>query len=154
VKKARATYTGTTDFSGRRVLIAEDSPSVRAMLVSELSDLGFEVIATRDGIHAWETFQKETVDLVITDVEMPRVDGLALTLNIRQSERPDTPVIVYSSIGEEGMKSRAAFPKADAHITKLNLDELMTTVEKLLNGEPLAKSNSVETADEASEQEL
>ena len=152
-EKARTTYTGKTNFTGRRVLIAEDSPSVRTMLVTELSDLGFEVIPARDGMQAWEIFQKERDELVISDVEMPRVDGLALTLNIRQSERPDTPVIVYSSIGDEGMKSRAAFLKADAHVTKLNLDELMSTVEKLLSGDPLPSSNSVEMATDVAEEE-
>ena len=53
------------------------------------------------------------------------------------------------------MKSRASFLKADAHVTKLNLDELMTTVEKLLNGDHLPSSNSVELAAvEAEEEEI
>jgi len=63
------------------------------------------------------------------------MDGLALTLKIRQSERSDTPVIVYSSIGDVGMKARAAYLKASAHITKLDLPRLIDTSQRLINGE-------------------
>ena len=130
-------YTGSADFSGKRVLIAEDSPAVRAMLIAEMTDLGFEVRAAIDGEEAWKLFQKEQFNMVISDVEMPQMDGLALTLRIRQSDRPDTPVIVYSSIGDAGMKARAAYLKADAHITKLNLSKLVDTSERLMRGEKL-----------------
>jgi two-component system chemotaxis response regulator CheV len=128
-------YHGQADFKGRRALIAEDSPAVRAMLVNEMTDYGFEVIETTDGEEAWQAFQKQPFDLVISDVEMPRMDGLAFTLRVRQSDRPNTPVIVYSSIGDVGMKARAAFLKADAHITKLNLSQLMETADRLIRGE-------------------
>jgi two-component system chemotaxis response regulator CheV len=122
-------------FENKKVLLAEDSPAVRNMLTNEMNELGFDVIATTDGAQAWEAFQQNDVDLVICDVEMPQMDGLALTLRIRQSERSSTPVIVYSSIGDIGMKARAQFLKADAHITKLNLDRLIDTIKKLLKGE-------------------
>jgi two-component system chemotaxis response regulator CheV len=136
--------TNAADFSGRRVLIAEDSPAVRSMLVAELSDLGLEVRETCDGKAAWETFEKEKFDLVVSDVEMPQMDGLALTLRIRQSDRPNTPVIVYSSIGDMGMKARAAFLKADAHITKLNLNRLVEVAGRLMNGEQIAAEEAGE----------
>jgi two-component system, chemotaxis family, chemotaxis protein CheV len=124
-------------FAGKKVLIAEDSPAVRAMLVEEMTASGFEVMETSDGERAWEEFQKQPFDLVISDVEMPQMDGLAFTLRIRQSDRPETPVIVYSSIGDMGMKARAAYLKADAHITKLNLDRLLETAGKLIAGEKI-----------------
>ena len=130
-------YTGHADFGGKRVLVAEDSPAVRAMLIAEMTDLGFDVRAAIDGEEGWKLFQKEPFDMVISDVEMPQMDGLALTLRIRQSERPHTPVIVYSSIGDAGMKARAAYLKADAHITKLNLSKLVETCERLLRGEKI-----------------
>jgi two-component system, chemotaxis family, chemotaxis protein CheV len=128
-------------FEGKKVLIAEDSPAVRAMLMNEMVTHGFNVVETSDGERAWQEFQKQPFDLVISDVEMPQMDGLALTLRIRQSDRPSTPVIVYSSIGDLGMKTRAAYLKADAHITKLNLDELIETAGKLMAGERFNKNN-------------
>ncbi len=132
------------NFTGKKILVAEDSPSVRAMLVNEFTEHGGEVVQAGDGQVAWDLFQKEKFDLVICDVEMPQMDGLNVTLRIRQSERSDTPVIVYSSIGDVGMKARAQFLKADAHITKLNMDKLMETADKLMRGEKLASEEAVD----------
>ncbi len=132
------------NMSNKKILVTEDSPAVRAMLVSELQSLGCEIVEATDGLEGWEAFQKENFDLVISDVEMPQMDGLALTMRIRQSDRPDTPVIVYSSIGDLGMKTRAKYLKADAHITKLKLDKLIIAASKLMNGEKI----DFDTADE------
>ena len=131
-------YQGDADFKGKKVLIADDSTAVLAMLVAEMTDLGFEVVETADGLSAWEEYQKRPFDLVVSDVEMPQMDGLALTLKIRQSERPKTPVIVYSSIGDVGMKARAKFLNVDAHITKLNLNQLLEAADKLMRGEKVS----------------
>lgn len=138
-EKDTASLRSASDFSGKRILIAEDSPAVRSMLMNEMTELGCEVEVAGDGAQGWEIFQKKPFDLVICDVEMPQMDGLALTLRIRQSERPSTPVIVYSSIGDVGVKARAEFLKADAHITKLNLDQLMDTANKLMKGEKIER---------------
>jgi two-component system chemotaxis response regulator CheV len=146
-----ASYKGNSEFTGKRVLIAEDSPAVRSMLVNEMSELGFEVNDFSDGEQAWRAFQEQSYDLVISDVEMPQMDGLALTMRIRQSENPETPVIVYSSIGDLGMKARASFLKADAHVTKLNLDLLIETADKLIRGE---KVNPDEMIDSVPEPEI
>jgi two-component system chemotaxis response regulator CheV len=126
---------GKVDFSGRKILVVEDSPAVRAMLVDQFTNMGAQVAEANDGAHGWSTYQQDAFDLVVCDVEMPVMDGLALTLNIRQSERSSTPVVVYSSIGDIGMKARARFLKADAHITKLNLGRLVDTADKLMRGE-------------------
>lgn len=140
------------NFTGKKILVAEDSPSVRAMLVNEFTEHGGEVVQAGDGQIAWDLFQKEKFDLVICDVEMPQMDGLNVTLRIRQSERSDTPVIVYSSIGDVGMKARAQFLKADAHITKLNMDKLLEAADKLMRGEKLASEEAVDES--AVEEEL
>jgi len=149
-KRDAISYQGEADFSGKRVLIAEDSPAVRAMLVNEMNELGFQVTEASDGSVAWDAFEKEPFDLVISDVEMPQMDGLALTLRIRQSDRPTTPVIVYSSIGDIGMKSRAKFLKADAHITKLQLDKLVDTADRLMKGEKV--NNDLFELDDAAQE--
>lgn len=119
--------------SGKRILIAEDSQSVRDMLAVELSEYGFEVVVAKNGQEAFEHVEAgEHFDMVISDVEMPQMDGLALTCAIRN--RPETanmPVIIYSSIGDLGMKKRAEFLNASAHITKLNVEELLQKVNEL-----------------------
>ncbi len=121
------------DAAGRRVLVAEDSSSVREMLAVELGEMGFEVVTVCDGIEALNTLKldPEGFALVVSDVEMPRMDGLALTVAIRNGEakcNKNLPVIVYSSIGDIGMKSRAEYLKADAHVTKLNIEELFNKI--------------------------
>jgi two-component system chemotaxis response regulator CheV len=123
------------DLVGKRILVGEDSPAVRAMLQAELSEHGALIDVASDGRQAWDMYQQKVYDLVVCDVEMPQMDGLAVTSRIRRSERPDTPVIIYSSIGDMGMKARAKFLEANAHITKLDLPRLLRTSEQLIRGE-------------------
>ena len=153
-EKNTVTYEGSTAIAGKRVLIAEDSPAVRLMLVDSLTQFGYDVTEAGDGAVAWDQFRQNPFDLVICDVEMPQMDGLALTLQIRQSERGETPVIVYSSIGDMGMKARAAFLKADAHITKLNLDKLLDTAEALITGRKVDSSVALRSAEVEAEREM
>jgi two-component system, chemotaxis family, chemotaxis protein CheV len=122
----------TMDGHGKRILVAEDSPAVRNMLVAELAQVGFNVISASDGQIAWQMLEKEpNFDLVISDIEMPQMDGLALTCAIRNdSKMKELPVIVYSSIGDIGIKARAEFLKANAHVTKLNIEKLLETVQQ------------------------
>lgn len=123
------------DGGGHKLLVAEDSSSVREMLQLELEEHRFEVIAARDGAEAVSLLaQHPDIALVVSDVEMPQLDGLSLTRHIK--ETPATahiPVIVYSSIGDRGMKERARYLKAEEHITKLNMDELIRKIGALLS---------------------
>ncbi|MBF0226996.1 MAG: chemotaxis protein CheV [Desulfobacterales bacterium] len=120
--------------SGQIVLIAEDSTPVREMLQLELEERNLNVIATRDGEEAIKVFEEnKNINIVVADVEMPKKDGLALLGHIRQhAERSKTPVLIYSSIGDIGMKERARLMDANAHITKLDVNELFINVKKLL----------------------
>jgi len=137
--RREATKGSTRKLTGQRVLVAEDSPAVRAMLENEFTDRGAEVVAAGDGAQAWKNFQEGEFDLVVCDVEMPQMDGLAVVMNIRQSPGgANTPVIVYSSIGDIGMKARARFLQADAHVTKLNIELLIDTAGRLLAGEKVS----------------
>ncbi len=120
--------------ANRKILLAEDSPSVRQMLELELEEHGFVPIVARDGREALElSRQHNDISLIISDVEMPHTDGLAFTKQVK--DNPDTahiPVIVYSSIGDMGMKERAKYLRAEDHITKLNLSELFSKIAALL----------------------
>jgi len=128
------------DGGGLRVLVAEDSSSVRSMLQMELEEHGFETVVARDGCEAIEMIgQHPDISLVVSDVEMPSMDGLALTKKIKDDPKTShIPVIVYSSIGDVGMKERAKFLKAEEHITKLNMGELFEKISALLVAQPKA----------------
>jgi two-component system, chemotaxis family, chemotaxis protein CheV len=119
----------------KKILVAEDSSSIRSMLQLELDERGFEVILARDGKEAFRILgEQDDIAMVITDVEMPAMDGLALTKEIKGNDRTrNIPVLVYSSIGDVGMKERAHYLEAEGHITKLNLDELYMKICEILN---------------------
>ena len=70
-----------------RILIAEDERITRRSLQRELERWGHEVIAAEDGEEAWDRFQQQSFDLVVTDWDMPRVDGRELVQRIRASDR-------------------------------------------------------------------
>ena len=66
-----------------KILIADDSATIRLILTGMLKKLGHEVVATSDGLEAWEAFQKEYFPVVIADWQMPRIDGLVLCSMMR-----------------------------------------------------------------------
>jgi len=150
LQRSEMSKAAKSDFSGEgyRILIAEDSPSVRAMLATELNEIGFKTIEVADGVEALNTLKLDPQGyaMVISDVEMPRMDGLALTVAIRDGEAKcdrDLPVIVYSSIGDMGMKKRAEFLRANAHVTKLNVDELLIRVRELVESQGIYEHQSI-----------
>lgn len=116
------------------ILIIEDSSTVRNMIYDMFVSNGFNVKAARDGQEGIDMFEASTdIDLVVTDVEMPKKDGLAVLSHIRNTQgRSDMPVIVYSSIGDIGMKERARVLKANGHVTKMDVGELLETVKNVL----------------------
>jgi len=122
------------DGARKKILLAEDSSSVRNMLALELEEHNFDVLTAHDGEEALDiVYKTNDISLIISDVEMPQTDGLALTKRIKSNPKTaHIPVIVYSSIGDPGMKERAKFLKAEEHITKLNLDELFLKINDLL----------------------
>jgi len=86
----------------KTILVAEDSASVRKFIILALKLKGYNVIAVEDGMIALETFSKEKIDLLLTDLNMPNMDGLTLIRNIRQDkEYSELPIIILSSLSDE-----------------------------------------------------
>ncbi len=117
-----------------RVLIVDDSPTVREMVADQLRKSGFEVIEAVDGEEAVEKIKAAIPDLVVTDLIMPRKNGYELCRWIKND--PTTkhiPVVLCTSKSEEfdvywGMKQGA-----DAYITKpYHPPDLVNAVKKLL----------------------
>lgn len=70
-----------------KILVAEDNPVSRALLVKQLETAGHEVTSVANGQEAWELYRQQPVPIVITDWEMPELDGLELTARIRKRQR-------------------------------------------------------------------
>lgn len=95
------------------ILVADDSPTIRKFVAVSLNMQGFEVITVNDGMEAVEKLPQSKIDLVITDLNMPNMDGYELIKAIRASdENAEIPIIILSSLSgsaeiERGMKSGA-----------------------------------------------
>jgi len=115
------------------VLLAEDSDFFRAQLKKCLEEDGFQVLAAPDGEAAWELLLKNTdkVRVVVTDIEMPHLDGLGLAARIRGDERTARlPIIAVTSLAgdEDAEKGKAA--GIDEYQVKLDREKLSVSVRK------------------------
>lgn len=80
------------------ILVADDQRAIRAILRFNLEQAGFEVLEAADGIEAWQTLHESAVDLLITDMNMPRLAGIELCKRIRQDARMDPlPIIMFTA---------------------------------------------------------
>jgi len=119
----------------RRVMVVDDSVMTRTLERSILEAAGYEVVVASDGQQALELLQSASVDLIVSDVEMPRLDGLGLTAAVRQDELlRHLPVILVTSLDSPEHVERGAAAGADAYIVKGRFDqaELLSTVGRLL----------------------
>ena len=118
------------------VLVVEDSLAVRELQRSILEAAGYRVETAHDGRAALDRLERdETIDLVLTDVDMPNLDGIALTEAIRAHPIHSTlPVVVVTSRGEEDDRRRGMEAGADAYMVKRGFDQhvLLETVERLI----------------------
>jgi two-component system chemotaxis sensor kinase CheA len=127
------------------VLVADDSEFFRGQIQRLVEAVGCRVLAAEDGQAAWEILNRHPgeVDLVATDVEMPRMDGLSLTRQIRADERfARLPVIALSSLAGEDEIARGLAAGVDEYQIKLNKDELMASIRKAVGrnaGDPAAE---------------
>jgi DNA-binding NtrC family response regulator len=116
-----------------RILVVEDHTPLRETLLEVLGAYGYRVLGSHDGQHALRTLQRETVDLVVTDLMMPGMGGEELLQQVRQIY-PGIPVITMTSFGS--VQSAVALTRAGAadYLTKpLQTDALLGAVRRLLD---------------------
>ncbi|MFL1418709.1 response regulator [Pseudomonas fildesensis] len=129
---------------GLRVLVAEDNPINRAILQEQLEALGAWVVAAEDGEEALQRWSPGAFDLVITDINMPRLDGYGLARALRERDR-QTPIIgvTANALREEGEQCLAA--GMDTWVVKpLSLDALRKTLLRYC-GERVDKQHEAST---------
>jgi two-component system chemotaxis sensor kinase CheA len=119
----------------RRLVIADDSMTTRTLMKTILEGAGYDVFAAADGSDAWHLLQDSGADLVVTDVEMPIMDGFALTETIRNSARfHDLPVVLMTALETDEDKARGLRAGATAYLTKSTFDQrdLLATIQQIL----------------------
>ncbi|MDB4886226.1 MAG: cheA, partial [Gemmatimonadetes bacterium] len=123
------------DPATRRILVVDDSITSRTLEQSVLSAAGYDVVTAVDGLEAWRIVERGGIALVVSDVEMPQLDGIGLCERIRASQATATlPVILVTSLDEPAHRARGMEAGADAYVTKSGFDQdvLLATVRQLL----------------------
>lgn len=116
-----------------KILAVDDSATIRGMLSATLSDAGFDVVLADDGIDGLEKLDGERPDLVITDINMPRLDGFGFIEGVRRERlNTSTPILVLTTETGATLKSRAREAGATGWIVKpFNPDKLISTINRL-----------------------
>ncbi len=131
----RTPPTPPADEHHRSILVVDDALTVRELQRSILERAGFDVRVAADGNNALSNLAESPVDLVLTDIEMPNMDGFALTEAIRAHPTlANIPVLILTSRASDADRQRGLDVGADGYITKSAFDEagLLTAVNRLL----------------------
>ena len=103
----------------KKMLTVDDSPSVRKLVQFTLKAKGFSVGSAGDGVEALEKLKSEPYDLIILDINMPRMNGLEFLEKIRQDPQFESiPVIMLTTEGQDEDKDKAVSLGATAYIVK------------------------------------
>jgi two-component system chemotaxis response regulator CheY len=117
------------------ILVADDSPSIRKFVTFSLAMKGYEIISAVDGMEALEKLPNKQVSLVITDLNMPNLDGFELIKSIRSNEQfKDIPIIILSSLAGSDEIRRGMEIGANSYLIKpFDPKRIVYEVSKYLN---------------------
>ena len=115
------------------ILTVDDSRTMRDMLMLALSEAGYRVVQAEDGVHGLEVLKNEMPQVVITDINMPRMDGFGFIENVRKSERHRAiPILVLTTESDADKKNIAREAGATGWLVKpFDPDKLIATVRKV-----------------------
>jgi two-component system chemotaxis sensor kinase CheA len=119
----------------RTILVVEDSITARGLLRSILESAGYRVKTAVDGMEAWATLNLEPFDIVVSDIEMPRMNGFDLTARIRSHGKlSELPVVLVTALASPEDRERGADAGANAYIIKGGFDQgaLLEAVKRLI----------------------
>ncbi len=115
------------------VLTVDDSRTMREMLRLALSDAGFRVVQAEDGIHGLEVLAAESPQVIVTDINMPRMDGFGFIEEVRSDARHRViPILVLTTESDVEKKNRARMAGATGWIVKpFNPDKLVEAIRRV-----------------------
>ena len=117
------------------IMTVDDSPSMRMLLRVALTDLGYSVVEAEDGVHALEKLDGFRPDLLITDINMPRMDGFGLIEKLRPlAQYRNLPILVLTTESSDDKKQRARSAGATGWIVKpFHPDKLAAAIRRVLH---------------------
>jgi two-component system, chemotaxis family, sensor kinase CheA len=119
----------------QRLLIAEDSFTSRGLLKAILESAGYQVTTANDGLEAWNALKQGAFDLLVSDVEMPRMDGFTLTARVRgDRDLADLPVVLVTALHSAEDRARGLEVGASAYLVKSGFeqDSLLDAIRRLI----------------------
>nr|WP_277923831.1 response regulator [Sphingomonas hankookensis] len=118
----------------KTIMTVDDSPSMRMLLRVALTDLGYSVVEAEDGVHALEKLDGFQPDLLITDINMPRMDGFGLISEVRGQGRRSLPILVLTTESSDEKKQRARDAGATGWIVKpFHPEKLAAAIRRVLH---------------------
>ncbi|MDX1755518.1 MAG: response regulator [Marinobacter sp.] len=118
-----------------RILVTEDSVTSRGLLKTILESAGYEVTTAVDGMEGWNLLRQSRFDLLVSDIEMPRMDGFALTKRIRNDRNLcQLPVVLVTALQSPEDREQGLEAGANAYIVKSGFDQsnLLDVIRRLL----------------------
>lgn len=119
----------------RKILVVDDSSTIRSVVKKALENAGFQVISAENGYQALEIMKDQRPDLILSDIEMPVMSGIDLCRTVHKSEDLATiPYVVMSTKNDRAIMRRMLQWGAIAYLTKpFNVEQLVITIEHLLS---------------------
>ncbi|MFA5171541.1 MAG: hybrid sensor histidine kinase/response regulator [Sulfuriferula sp.] len=125
----------TAEGTRRSIMVVEDSITSRSLLKNILESAGYRVTTAVDGVDAYTTLKTGAFDLIVSDVEMPRMDGFDLTAKVRADKQlANLPVVLVTALGSPEHRERGIDVGANAYIVKSSFDQsnLLDIVRQLI----------------------
>lgn len=119
----------------KKIMIVDDSPSMRRLLSSFLEQAGYTVAQAVDGVDALEVVGTDTFDLIITDINMPNMDGLTLVAELRKLEPTRlTPILILTTEMDMAKKAAAKESGATGWLNKpFDEERTLSAINRVIN---------------------
>jgi two-component system, chemotaxis family, chemotaxis protein CheY len=119
----------------RTILVVDDSSTVRKFVSVSLSMQGFHVVTAEDGMDALEKLPREPIDLIITDLNMPNMDGMELIRTLRENPNyKELPIIILTSLNENDLKKESHSLGIQSYLNKpFSLEKVQYEVAKYIS---------------------
>ncbi|MCZ4290487.1 response regulator [Hoeflea alexandrii] len=117
----------------KKVLTVDDSRTIRNMLLVTLNNAGFDIVQAEDGIEGLEVLEESNPDVIVTDINMPRLDGFGFIEGVRQNDRfRAIPILVLTTESDAEKKNRAREAGATGWIVKpFDPSKLIAAIERV-----------------------
>lgn len=132
---AAVSKSAVADEKKARVLVVEDSSFFRKKITGFIEEAGYETFVARDGLEALDILASQQVDVVLTDIEMPNLDGLELARRIRASDKfGQLPIIAITSVAGESAEAKGLAAGINDYLVKLEREKIIEKIKSHLSG--------------------